>query len=96
MEGILRASLKDGLSGEVINLGNPEEVKIINLAMLIVELTKSSSEIIFTPQPPDDPKRRCPDITKAKELLSWEPKFSLREGLENTISWFKKKLRKNL
>lgn len=96
VEGILRASLKDGLSGEVINLGNPEEVKIINLAMLIVELTKSSSEIIFTPQPPDDPKRRCPDITKAKELLSWEPKFSLREGLENTISWFKKKLRKNL
>lgn len=93
VEGIFRASVKDGLSGEVINLGQPEEVRIIDIAKLIIELTNSSSQIVFHPPSPDDPKRRCPDIGKAKRLLSWEPKKTLREGLLGTINWFTEKLK---
>ncbi|MCS7284861.1 MAG: SDR family NAD-dependent epimerase/dehydratase, partial [Hydrogenobacter thermophilus] len=77
-----------------VNLGNPQEVSIIDLAKLILELTGSSSKIVFRSLPADDPKRRCPDIKKAKELLSWEPKVSLKDGLKITINWFKQMLRK--
>ena len=93
VEGIFMASVKDGLSGEVINLGNPQEFRIIDIAKLIIELTNSNSKIVFYPPLPDDPKRRCPDISKAKRLLSWEPKKPLREGLLETINWFRKKLK---
>ncbi|MGC8852782.1 MAG: SDR family NAD-dependent epimerase/dehydratase, partial [Hydrogenobacter sp.] len=93
VEGIFMASVKDGLSGEVINLGNPQEFRIIDIAKLIIELTNSNSQIVFYPPLPDDPKRRCPDISKAKRLLSWEPKKPLREGLLETINWFRKKLK---
>ncbi|QWK19654.1 MAG: SDR family oxidoreductase [Hydrogenobacter thermophilus] len=94
VEGIFRLSTEDGLSGQVVNLGNPQEVSIIDLAKLILELTGSSSKIVFRSLPADDPKRRCPDIKKAKELLSWEPKVSLKDGLRITINWFKEMLRK--
>jgi dTDP-glucose 4,6-dehydratase len=94
VEGIFRLSTEDGLSGQVINLGNPQEVSIIDVAKLILELTGSSSKIVFRSLPADDPKRRCPDIKKAKELLSWEPKVSLKDGLKITINWFKEILRK--
>lgn len=94
VEGIFRLSTEDGLSGQVVNLGNPQEVSIIDLAKLILELTESSSKIVFKSLPADDPKRRCPDIKKAKELLSWEPKVSLKDGLKITINWFKEMLRK--
>ncbi|SNZ11322.1 UDP-glucuronic acid decarboxylase family protein [Hydrogenobacter hydrogenophilus] len=93
VEGIFIASVKDGLSGEVINLGNPQEFRIIDIAKLIIELTNSNSQIVFYPPLPDDPKRRCPDIGKAKRLLSWEPKKPLREGLLETINWFREKLK---
>jgi dTDP-glucose 4,6-dehydratase len=92
VEGIYRASVYSGLNGEVINLGNPEEYRIIDLAEKIIEKTNSNSKIIFKPLPEDDPKRRCPDITKAKNLLKWEPKVTLDEGLEKTIKYFYSKI----
>lgn len=72
-----------------INLGNPEEYKISDVAKKILDLTNSKSEIIFVPRPEDDPAVRRPDISKAKELLSWEPKTSFKEGLKLTIEYFK-------
>ena len=73
-----------------INLGNPDEYKIITLAQKIKELTNSKSKIIFKELPPDDPTQRQPDITLAKKILKWEPKVMLEEGLKNTIKYFKK------
>ncbi|MGD9040199.1 MAG: SDR family oxidoreductase, partial [Desulfobacteraceae bacterium] len=72
-----------------VNLGNPEEQKILNLAQTIIRLTKSKSEIEFRPPPMDDPKRRQPDISLAKMKLDWEPKIGLEEGLEKTIQFFR-------
>lgn len=77
------------LAGQIINLGNPNEKKIIDLAKLIIKLTGSNSGIKKLPKEPDDPARRKPDITKAKKLLSWEPKVKLEEGLKKTINYFK-------
>ena len=71
-----------------VNLGNPEEQKILDLAQTIIRLTKSESKIEFRPPPMDDPKRRQPDITLAKTKLDWEPKIALEEGLEKTIQFF--------
>lgn len=70
---------------EPINLGNPKEITILEVAKQIISLTGSKSEIDFKPLPADDPKLRCPDITKAKVLLNWEPKISLEEGLKRTF-----------
>lgn len=92
VEGIFLASVKDGLSGEVINLGNPQEITINELAKKIIDKTKSSSKIVYKEIMEDDPIRRCPDISKAKKLLNWEPKISLDNGLENTIHYFKQKI----
>lgn len=92
VEGIFLASVKDGIAGEVINLGNPEEVTILELAERIIQKTKSSSSIVFKELPQDDPARRCPDISKAERLLGWQPKISLDKGLENTIHYFKQKI----
>lgn len=75
-----------------INLGNPHELKVIDLAHRIIELTKSKSSITFLPLPQDDPRVRCPDISRAQKLLGWEPRVSLDEGLSLTIEYFKKKL----
>jgi nucleoside-diphosphate-sugar epimerase len=71
-----------------VNLGNPDERTIIELARMIAEVTETSSDIVFEPLPEDDPRVRCPDITRARELLGWKPKVSLQEGLERTIRWF--------
>ncbi len=76
-----------------LNLGNPEEITILELAKLIINLTASKSRIKFLPLPQDDPKVRRPDITKAKKLLSWEPKIPLTQGLLSTIEYFKHKLK---
>ncbi|MEZ0322929.1 MAG: UDP-glucuronic acid decarboxylase family protein [Hydrogenothermaceae bacterium] len=92
VEGIFLASVKDGLDGEVINLGNPEEITIYQLAQIILNKTGSKSKIVFREKPEDDPVKRCPDISKAKSLLNWEPKISLDKGLENTIHYFKQKI----
>lgn len=76
-----------------INLGNPREMAIKELAHCVKELTQSKTNITFKDLPKDDPKQRRPDITKAKTLLKWEPKIVLEEGLEKTINYFKKKYR---
>lgn len=75
-----------------VNLGNPTELSILDLAKKVLKLTKSSSKIIHRPLPPDDPVRRCPDISLAKEKLGWTPKINLEEGLQKTITYFKEKL----
>ena len=72
-----------------VNIGNPEEYRIIDLAEIVLELTGSSSKIVRKPLPRDDPRQRCPDITKAREVLDgWSPKVPLREGLTRTIAYF--------
>lgn len=75
----------------VLNLGNPGEFTMLELAEKIIALTASKSEIVFLPLPGDDPKKRRPDITKAKAFLEWEPKVALEEGLEKTLEYFKSK-----
>ncbi|WP_291788311.1 UDP-glucuronic acid decarboxylase family protein [Cecembia sp.] len=71
-----------------INIGNPGEFSMLELAQTIIELTGSKSELVFKPLPQDDPKQRKPDIRQAQEVLGWEPKINLREGLEKTIAYF--------
>jgi len=88
IEGILRMMDCEGFTGPV-NLGNPGEFTILELAKLVCEMTGSSSEIIFKPLPENDPCRRKPDISLAKEKLNWEPQIPLREGLKHTIEYFK-------
>ncbi|MDD4955587.1 MAG: SDR family oxidoreductase [Candidatus Omnitrophica bacterium] len=75
-----------------VNLGNPKEFTIKELAELVLKFTKSKSKIKFMPLPEDDPKKRKPDIAKAEKLLKWQPKISLEEGLEKTIEYFSAKL----
>ena len=75
---------------EPVNLGNPDEHTILEFAHLIKELTGSRSKVVFKSLPIDDPKMRRPDIAKAKNELRWVPKIGLRDGLINTIEWFKK------
>jgi len=89
IRGILKVAASPTAEGEVFNIGNPNEITVMTLAEKIRELSGSSSKIIYKPLPPDDPKRRCPDITKAKTMLSWSPQISLEEGLKKTISWFR-------
>ena len=86
VEGIYKL-MYTKVSGPV-NLGNPKELKISDFASLIIKLTNSRSKIVHKPLPQDDPKQRCPDITKAKKELGWEPKVGLEEGLKKTIEWF--------
>ena len=87
VEGILRL-LRSGLEGPV-NIGNPHELSMLELAERIKELAKSDSEIVFIPRPEDDPSVRQPDITLAKRELGWEPQVPLDEGLSRTIEWFR-------
>ncbi len=91
VEGLLALMRADDFTGPV-NLGNPDEFTILSLAEKILGLTSSSSRIVHEPMPEDDPPRRCPDITKANDLLQWAPKVGVEEGLEKTIAYFKKKL----
>ncbi|MCM8791737.1 MAG: SDR family oxidoreductase [Candidatus Omnitrophica bacterium] len=91
IEGIFRLILSN--INEPINLGNPVEYKILELAELIIKLTQSKSRIIFKELPVDDPSRRKPDIKTAKRLLKWQPKIMLQEGLIKTINWFKKEIK---
>ncbi len=89
VEGIEKLMDKEDIKGEVVNLGNPSEYTISELANKITQMIDTSSEIVYEDKPADDPDRRKPDITKAKELLSWEPKIPLEEGLQKTIEYFK-------
>lgn len=90
IEGIYRLMMSDEVLP--VNIGNPQEITVLEFAKKIIEITGSKSKIVFKPPFPDDPKQRRPDITKAKKLLKWEPKVSLEEGLKNTIEFFKKRL----
>ena len=87
VEGIV--ALMNSDQNEPINIGNPNELNVIDFAKKIIEFTGSKSEIVFEDLPLNDPKVRRPDITKAKELLGWEPKVSLDEGIKRTMEWFK-------
>jgi UDP-glucuronate decarboxylase len=93
LDGITRLMAKpDGFIGPV-NLGNPTEHSVRQLAETIIEMTDSKSKLIFLPLPSDDPQQRQPDITLARSELDWEPKVALRDGLKETISYFRQLLR---
>ncbi|MCB0916847.1 MAG: NAD-dependent epimerase/dehydratase family protein, partial [Actinobacteria bacterium] len=90
VDGLMRLMESErGLTGPV-NIGNPGEFSMIELAEQVVELTGSKSNTVFMPLPADDPKQRQPDITLARSALDWEPKVPLREGLKSTIAYFAK------
>ena len=94
LEGMIRLmNTPKGFTGPV-NIGNPHEFTMLELAQTIIELTGSSSKLAYKPLPQDDPKQRQPDISLAKETLNWEPKIHLREGLTKTISYFDALLQK--
>ncbi|MEA2639921.1 MAG: UDP-glucuronate decarboxylase [Chloroflexota bacterium] len=93
VEGIWRMITSERTGGDVVNLGNPEEHTILEYARLIRDLCDSGSEVVFRElRTADDPSRRQPDITKARELLGWEPQVLLREGLKQTIAWYREHL----
>ena len=89
VEGIYKLLQLDQNPETPINLGNPNEFTILELAKVIIEITNSKSEIVNNPLPLDDPKQRCPDISLAKSTLNWEPTIELREGIEKTAAYFK-------
>jgi dTDP-glucose 4,6-dehydratase len=91
IDGIVRLSRSS--YHEPVNIGNPEEYTILELAQRIIELTKSRSRIVFQPLPQDDPKQRCPDITVAKRELGWQPTTKLADGLRRTIPWFAQQMK---
>ena len=90
VDGILR--LLESNTNEPVNIGNPEELTIEEIARTIIALVGSSSRIVYRPLPVDDPKQRRPDITRARTLLGWQPKVGLEEGLSKTVGYFKMKL----
>ncbi len=93
VEGIYRLLLSE--ENEPVNLGNPDEVTILQLTREIIEVTGSRSDVIFEPLPQDDPKVRRPDITKAKHCLGWEPRVSRLDGLKRTIPYFQASLKRS-
>ena len=91
VEGIYGLMMSD--ESEPVNIGNPNEMTVLQLAERILKKAGSKSKVVFKPLPVDDPKQRRPDISKAKKLLKWEPIVSLEEGLDKTIEYFKEKLK---
>jgi UDP-glucuronate decarboxylase len=89
VEGIYKLLQLDKNPDSPINLGNPNEFTILELAKVVIEMTNSKSEIVNNPLPLDDPKQRCPDISLAKSTLNWKPTIELREGIEKTTAYFK-------
>jgi dTDP-glucose 4,6-dehydratase len=86
IEGVIR--LMDSEETRPVNIGNPVEYSVCEIAEMVIELSGSQSEISHQPLPEDDPKQRCPDITRARETLGWEPQIAAREGLAKTLTWF--------
>ncbi len=93
IDGILRLMTTATDITGAVNLGNPGEITMLDLAQIIIEMTGSRSKIVRRPLPLDDPKRRCPDITRATTLLDWKPRVALREGLTRSIAYFEDELR---
>jgi len=87
IDGIYKLMLSD--EHLPVNIGNPQEITILEFAERICKHFDNVPQIIFEPLPQDDPKRRCPDISKAKRILKWEPKINLEEGLQRTLAYFK-------
>jgi UDP-glucuronate decarboxylase len=93
VDGLVRLmNTPDGVTGP-INIGNPSEFTILQLANIVIDLTGSRSRVVHRPLPQDDPRQRCPDISQAKELLGWKPQTMLRDGLMRTIEYFNDLLR---
>ena len=90
VDGILR--LLDSSENDPVNIGNPHEMTIEEIARTIIRMTNATSRIVYRPLPEDDPKVRQPDITRARTLLGWEPKVGLEEGLTKTLEYFRKKV----
>lgn len=90
IEGIIRSMMYPGTDGEVINLGNPDEYTIREFAETVARLCGVKLQIVHKPLPPDDPARRCPDISKAKRLLGWRPSVSLVDGIGLTIDYLRR------
>lgn len=90
IEGFIRLLASN--EHQPVNIGNPEEYRVIDLARMIIELAESKSEIVFHPRPVDDPNVRRPDITRAREVLGWEPTVPVREGLSRTIEYFRSQI----
>jgi len=90
VDGILRLAESD--TNEPVNIGNPYEMSIEEMAHLCIKMTGSTSRVVFKPLPTDDPKVRQPDITRARTLLGWEPKVPLEQGLTSTIEYFRRKM----
>jgi dTDP-glucose 4,6-dehydratase len=86
MEGVFR--LMKSSEARPVNIGNPVERQVREIAGMVIGLCGSESELVHEPLPEDDPKRRCPDITRAREVLGWEPRVPVREGLKKTLEWF--------
>ncbi len=89
VDGIIKAMFTEGTKGEVINLGNPDERTIAEIATIVKDAVEGNTKIVYEELPEDDPLQRKPDITKAKRLLGWEPKISFEEGLKKTIEYFR-------
>jgi dTDP-glucose 4,6-dehydratase len=90
VDGIIKLMLSD--QNDPINIGNPREMTIKEIAETIIRMTGSRSKLVTRPLPTDDPKQRRPDITRARTLLHWEPKVQLEEGLVKTIEYFRTKV----
>lgn len=91
IEGMIRMMDQDQETGPV-NIGNPVEKSMLELAEQVLQATGSAAQVSHVGLPQDDPKQRCPDITKAKSLLNWEPKVDLKTGLQNTVEYYRKRL----
>ncbi|MGQ0750746.1 MAG: UDP-glucuronic acid decarboxylase family protein [Betaproteobacteria bacterium] len=92
VEGLVRLMSRSGKLHAPVNLGNPRECTVLELARLVVRMTGSSSRVEFKPLPQDDPVRRCPDIAAARSILKWTPRVSLQQGLMRTIDYFAARL----
>jgi nucleoside-diphosphate-sugar epimerase len=84
--------LMKGEEKRPVNIGNPHEMSVLEIARMVIEISSSESELIYEGLPEDDPERRCPQIRRAKGTLSWEPRIGAREGLHKTLSWFSRQL----
>jgi UDP-glucuronate decarboxylase len=88
VEALMRLMDSDRAVGMPVNVGNPNELTVRALVDMVVAMTGTSSRVVYHPLPEDDPRRRKPDISRARDLLGWRPTVDLEQGLEATIGWF--------